>query len=135
MAGGELHDIVDIEKVVVKSVNIREKLEDESLWGRSAPDKAYVVTYSLPIAVSKEWQYMFQRPDPRSGVVHTVSFAFSDDGKEISATLESEPAPELLLVLKKYAERANTRWQEYRETALQNVSEEERILKRLKGEK
>jgi hypothetical protein len=75
---------------------------------------------------------MFQKPDMMSGVVHQVNFEFSEDGTEVSATLESEPAPELLLVLKKYAERANKRWETHKKSMVENLSKEESILKRLK---
>jgi len=129
MANEDLHEVVDIEKIEPKSVRIREEggggFEGESR-------KAYIVTYSLPIAVSKTWQEMFQRPDPRSGVVHQVQFTFSDDGREVHAKLANEPAPELLVVLQKYAERANARWAPYRKNAVANRSEEERILNKLK---
>jgi hypothetical protein len=107
MAEEELHDIVDIDEVEPKSVYIRNNWEDESSPGSSASGKKYTITYRLPIKVSKTWQYMFQRPDPRSGVVHQISFTFSENGKEVSTTLDSEPAPELLLVLKNYVDRAN----------------------------
>lgn len=131
MAGEELHDIVNIDDVEPKSVHIRNNWEDESSPGK----KKYTITYSLPIKVSKTWQHMFQRPDPRSGVVHQISFRFSEDGKEVSTTLDSEPAPELLLVLKNYVDRANKRWQEYKAAAVENVSEEERLLRKLKDQK
>ena len=135
MAEEELHDIVDIEEVEPKSVHIRNNWEDESSPGSSASGRRYTITYSLPIKVSKTWQYMFQRPDPRSGVVHQISFTFSEDGKEVSTTLDNEPAPELLLVLKNYVDRANRRWQAYKEGAVESVSEEERLLRKLKGQK
>jgi hypothetical protein len=129
----ELHDIVDIEKIASKSVHI---VED---WGELAdntkPDslKKYKVVYSLPIAVSSTWQAMFQKPDPTtSGVVHQVSCTFSGDGREVEATVKGEPSPELLLVMKSYANRANKRWEPYKEKVLNNSSEEDRILKALK---
>jgi len=131
MAEEELHDIVDIDKVEPKSVHIRDNWEDDFSQGK----KKYTITYSLPIKVSKTWQYMFQRPDPRSGVVHQISFTFSEDGKEVSTTLDNEPAPELLLVLKSYVDRANRRWQAYKEGAVENISEEERLLRKLKEQK
>ena len=76
---------------------------------------------------------MFQKPDEMSGVVHQVSFEFSEDGAEVYATLPSEPSPELILVLKRYALRANKRWLEHMKAAESKPSEEARILKRLQG--
>ena len=131
MGEEEFHDIVDIEEVEPKSVHIRNNWEDESSLGK----KKYTITYSLPIKVSKTWQYMFQRPDPRSGVVHQISFTFSEDGKEVSTTLDNEPAPELLLVLKNYVDRANRRWRVYKEAAVEDVSDEERLLRKLKEQR
>ena len=91
----------------------------------------YVVTYGLPIAVSKVWQEMFQRPSTMSGRVHQIAFRFNNDGTEVSAVLPNEPAPELMLVLQEYAKRANARWEPYRKKILANREEEARILKRL----
>jgi hypothetical protein len=135
MATEELHDIVDIEKIEPASVDITDSREEAEARGRPTPVRLYTITYSLPIRVSKTWQYMFQKPDEMSGVVHQVSFEFSEDGTEVFCTLESEPAPELILVLKRYALRANKRWLEHlkgAETA--GPSEEERLLNKLKGE-
>lgn len=129
MAQEELHGVVDVEKIEPKSVRIVEERD------KATPDspKKYKVVYSLPIAVSHTWQAMFQKPDPiRSGAVHQLSFTFSDDGKEVEAALSSEPSSELLLVLKSYAKRANDLWAPYREKALKNRPEEEKILKTLK---
>jgi hypothetical protein len=132
MANEEFHEVVDVEKIEPKSVHIEEAGGGAFADAGLGPQKRYTVTYSLPIAVSQTWQKMFQMPDPRSGVVHQVQFVFSEDGREVRATLENEPAPELLIVLKKYAERANDRWLSYREKAVANRPEEERILKKLK---
>jgi hypothetical protein len=129
----ELHDSVDVEQIKPKSVRIVEDWSDSSAEAKPASPKKYTVVYSLPIAVSPTWQAMFQKPDPtRSGVVHQVSCTFSADGTEIEATVKGEPSPELLLVLKSYANRANKRWGPYKEKVLQNRSEEDRILKALK---
>lgn len=116
MAKEELHDVVDIGKIEPVSVRINERWDTGPGSVRTGPPKTYTVTYRLPIAVSEEWQYMFQKPDPMSGVVHQVAFDFSKDGTEVNATLDNEPAPELLLVLKEYAKRANRRWEEHRKT-------------------
>ena len=132
MATEELHDVVDIEKIEPKSVNIKVNWDEDSSRQQPGSKKTYTVTYSLPISVSSDWQAMFQKPDPRSGVVHQVYFTFSEDGEEVTATLQTEPAPDLILVLKKYTERANERWRTYREKILANRDEEERILKLLK---
>ena len=132
MANEDLHEVVDIEKIEPKSVHIEEKGGGASADEGSGSRKTYTVTYSLPIPVSKTWQDMFQMPDPRSGVVHQVHFTFSEDGTEVYAALGNEPAPELMIVLRKYAERANARWKPYREKALAIRPEEERILKKLK---
>jgi hypothetical protein len=130
----ELHGIVDVDEIEPKSVHIVEE------WGELAEVSAkpgklkkYKVVYSLPIAVSPTWQAMFQKPDPtRSGMVHQVSCKFSDDGREVEATVKGEPSPELLLVMKSYANRANSRWEPYKEKVLNNTAEEEIILKALK---
>lgn len=138
MAREELHDVVDIDKIELKSVRIVEKWDEpaeepETDSPTKRPGKKFEVTYTLPIAVSRTWQAMFQKPDPtRSGVVHQVEFSFSDDGKEVEAALRGGPSPELLFVLKSYAKRANERWGPYKERVLKNRSEEERILKALK---
>ena len=131
MANEKLHDIVEIEKIEPKSVDITDSWEDAEAKGKATPTRLYTITYTLPITVSKTWQYMFQKPDQMSGVVHQVSFEFSEDGTEVYATLESEPSPELILVLRRYALRANKRWLEHMKAAEGKPSEEARILKRL----
>jgi hypothetical protein len=136
MAREELHDVVDIDKIEPKSVRIVEKWDEPAgepeTDSPKKPGKKFGVTYTLPIAVSRTWQAMFQKPDPtRSGVVHQVEFSFSHDGKEVRATQRGEPSPELLLVLKSYAKRANDRWGPYKERRLNSRSEEEKILKAL----
>ena len=130
----ELHDVVDVDKIEPKSVRTVEKWDEpEADSPPQKPGKNFEVVYTLPIAVSRTWQAMFQKPDPtRSGVVHQVAFSFSDDGKEVEAALRGEPSPELLFVLKNYARRANERWDPYKERVVNNRSEEERILKALK---
>jgi len=133
MAKEELHDIVDTEKIEAVSVKISDSWEEAEARGKMTPVRLYTITYSLPIKVSKTWQYMFQKPDEMSGVVHQISFEFSEDGGEVYCTLESEPSPELILVLKRYALRANKRWLEYLKAAENRPSEEERLLKKLKG--
>lgn len=133
MANEKLHDIVDPEQIEPKSVDITDSWEEAEARGKDTPIKFYTITYSLPIKVSKTWQYMFQRPDEMSGVVHQVHFEFSEDGTEVYATLESEPSPELILVLKRYALRANKRWLEHMKAAEDRPSEEEKILRKLKG--
>ena len=133
MSREELHDVVDVDKIEPKSVRIVENWDEPETGSPQRPGKNFEVTYTLPIAVSRTWQAMFQKPDPtRSGVVHQVAFRFSDDGKEVDATLRGEPSPELLFVLKNYARRANDRWGPYKERVVNNRSEEERILKALK---
>ena len=133
MAHEDLHDVVDVDRIEPKAVHIVEKW-DEAATAQADSSKEYKVIYSLPIAVSQMWQAMFQKPDPmRSGFVHQVVFAFSEDEREVEATLRSEPSPELLLVLKNYAKRANDRWVPYKEKVLANRAEEERILNKLKG--
>lgn len=134
MAGEDYHDVVDLDRIEPESVDITDSWEEAEARGAVNPVRFYTVTYTLPIKVSKTWQYMFQRPDEMSGVVHQVSFEFSEDGGEVFATLESEPAPELILVLKRYAERANKRWVEFRKAVAEKPSDEERILRKLKGE-
>ena len=134
MANEELHDIIDIEKIEPVSVDISDSWEEAQARGKMLPARLYTITYSLPIKVSKTWQYMFQRPDEMSGVVHQVAFEFSEDGCEVYCTLESEPSPELILVLKRYALRANKRWLEHLKAAEAKPSEEDRLLKKLKGE-
>lgn len=134
MATEELHDIVDIEKIEPVSVDITDSWEDARARERPTPARLYTITYGLPIKVSKTWQYMFQRPDEMSGTVHQVSFEFSEDGAEVYCTLESEPSPELILVLKRYAQRANNRWLEHLKAVEDKPSEEERLLKKLRGE-
>ena len=132
----ELHGIVEVEEIEPKSVHIMEDWGEFA--GEAKPDsvKKYKVVYSLPIAVSSTWQAMFQKPDPtRSGVVHQVSCEFSDDGREIEAIVRGEPSPELLLVMRSYANRANKRWGSYKENVLNNSTEENRILKALKEAK
>ena len=136
MAHEELHEVVDIDKIEPKSVRIVEKWAEPTdgpeTDSAKKPGKKFEVVYTLPIAVSRTWQAMFQKPDPtRSGVVHQVEFSFSGDGREVEATLRGEPSPELLFVLKSYAKRANDRWGPYKERVLNNRSEEERILKAL----
>ena len=133
MTGGDFHDVVDIEKIEPKSVDITDSWEAAEARGLPKAVRFYTVTYSLPVKVSKTWQYMFQRPDEMSGVVHQVSFEFSEDGGEVFATLESEPAPELILVLKRYAQRANRRWEEFKSATAEKPSEEKRLLDKLKG--
>lgn len=133
MANEKLHDIVDPEQIEPKSVDITDSWEEAEARGKDTPIKFYTITYSLPIKVSKTWQYMFQKPDEMSGVVHQVHFEFSEDGAEVYATLESEPSPELILVLKRYALRANKRWLEHMKAAEDRPSEEEKILRKLKG--
>ncbi len=113
MANEKLHDIVDPEQIEPKSVDITDSWEEAEARGKDTPVKFYTITYSLPIKVSKTWQYMFQRPDEMSGVVHQVNFEFSEDGRHVHTTLESEPSTELIIVLRKYAERANKRWEEH----------------------
>lgn len=135
MANEELHDIVDIEKIEPVSVHISDSWEEAEARGQTTPVRFYTITYSLPIEVSKTWQYMFQKPDEMSGVVHQVAFEFSEDGDEVYCTLESEPSPELILVLKRYALRANKRWLEHTKAMEDKPSEEERLLKKLRGEK
>jgi len=134
MAGEDYHDVVDLDRIEPESVDITDSWEEAEARGVVNPVRFYTVTYTLPIKVSKTWQYMFQRPDEMSGVVHQVSFEFSEDGGEVFATLESEPAPELILVLKRYAERANKRWVEFKKAVAEKPSEEERLLRKLKGE-
>ena len=134
MAKEELHDIVDIEKIEPESVDISDSWEEAEARGKATPVRLYTITYSLPIRVSKTWQYMFQKPDEMSGVVHQVAFEFSEDGTEVYCTLESEPSPELILVLRRYALRANKRWLEHLKAAENKPSEEERLLKKLKGD-
>lgn len=139
MANEELHDIVEIEKIEPVSVDISDSWEEAKARGKTTPVRLYTITYSLPIKTSKTWQYMFQKPDEMSGVVHQVTFGFSEDGDEVYCTLESEPAPELIFVLKRYALRANKRWLEHLKAAESKPSEdapseEERLLKKLKGE-
>jgi hypothetical protein len=134
MANEELHDIVDIEKIEPVSVRISDSWEEAEARGQTIPVRLYTITYSLPIEVSKTWQYMFQKPDEMSGVVHQVSFEFSEDGDEVCCTLESEPSPELILVLKRYALRANKRWLEHLKAIEDKPSEEERLLRKLRGE-
>ena len=129
----ELHGPVDIEKIEPISVRIDEDWEDVARGRQSGTGRTYTVTYSLPIQVCKTWQYMFQIPDAMSGVVHQVDFSFSEDGTKVMAILPNEPAPELLLVLRRYVERANRRWHEAREIVIENMSEEEQILKKLQG--
>ncbi len=116
MTKEELHDAVDIEMIEPESVRITENWEEAEAGAKPAPPRLYTVTYSLPIRVSKTWQYMFQRPDEMSGVAHLVNFEFSEDARHVHTTLESEPSPELILVLRKYADRANKRWEEHRNT-------------------
>ena len=128
----ELHGPVDIEKIEPVSVHIDENWEDVARGRPAGSSRRYTVTYRLPIKVCKTWQYMFQIPDEMSGVVHQVDFSFSKDGAEVIAVLPNEPAPELLLVLKKYVERANRRWEHAKEIMVKNMSEEEEILKKLK---
>ena len=129
----ELHDVVDVDKIEPKSVHIVDTWDEPETDLPQKPGKNFEVTYTLPIAVSRTWQAMFQKPDPtRSGVVHQVAFSFSDDGKEVEAALRGEPSPELLFVLKNYARRANERWGPYKERVASNHPEEERILKALK---
>jgi hypothetical protein len=130
----ELHDIVDIEKIEPVSVDISDSWEEAEARGKMLPVRLYTITYSMPIKVSKTWQYMFQKPDEMSGVVHQVAFEFSEDGGEVYCTLESEPSPELILVLQRYALRANKRWLEHLKAVEGMPSEEERLLKKLKGE-
>ena len=133
MSKEELHEIVEVDEIEPKSVQIMEDWGEFA--GEAKPDsvKKYKVVYSLPIAVSPTWQTMFQKPDPtRSGVVHQVSCKFSDDGREIEATVKGKPSPELLLVMRSYANRANKRWGPYKEKILNNSAEEDRILKALK---
>ncbi len=139
MAHEELHDVVDVDKIEPKSVHI---VVDWGAHEAAEPDSSkkrggmYKITYTLPISISRAWQDMFQKPDPRrSGVVHQISFAFSDDGEEVEATVKGEPSPELLFVLKSYARRANERWGPYKEGVIKNRPEEERILKALKEAK
>jgi hypothetical protein len=139
MANEELHDIVDIEKIEPVSVDISDGWEEAEARGKTTPVRLYTITYSLPIRVSKTWQYMFQKPDEMSGVVHQVAFEFSEDGDEAYCTLESEPSPELIFVLTRYALRANKRWLEHLKAAEgkpseDKPSEEERLLKKLKGD-
>jgi len=135
LAHEELHDIIDIDKIESKAVHIVVEW-DEAAAVRADSPKQRKVTYDLPIAVSKTWQAMFQKPDPtRSGATHQVSFEFSDDGREVEATVKGEPSPELLLVLKDYAKRANKRWAPYKEKVLANRAEEKRILESLKESK
>ena len=132
MAHEYLHDVVDISKIESKAVHIVVEW-DEAAAVRADSPKQRKVTYDLPIAVSKTWQAMFQKPDPtRSGATHQVSFEFSDDGREVAATVKGDPSPELLLVLKTYATRANKRWAPYKEKVLANRPEEQRIFKTLK---
>ncbi len=131
MSHEDLHDIVDIDKIELKTVHIVDQWDEAAADAGS--DKKYKVIYALPIAVSQTWQAMFQKPDPtRSGAFHQISFEFSENGHMVEATLPSEPSPELLLVLKSYASRANARWAPYKEKTLSNRAEEERILKTLK---
>ncbi len=134
MANEELHDIVDPEQIEPKSVDITDSWEEADTRGKAAPTRFYTITYTLPIKVSKTWQYMFQKPDEMSGVVHQVHFEFSKDGREVFTTLASEPSPELILVLKRYALRANKRWLDHLKAAESRPSEEARILERLKGD-
>ncbi len=132
MAQEELHGPVDIHNIVPTSVRIDERWEDIARGRKPGSGRTYTVTYSLPIKVSKTWQYLFQIPDEMSGVVHQVDFSFSKDGTEVLAVLPGEPAPELLLVLKRYAERANRRWEEAKQIITQNMAEEENLLKKLR---
>jgi hypothetical protein len=113
-------------------VNIKVNWDEDSSGEQPGSKKTYAVTYTLPISVSSVWQEMFQKPDPRSGVVHQVFFTFSEDGEKVTATLQTEPAPDLILVLKNYVKRANERWKNYREKVLANRPEEERILNLMK---
>lgn len=128
----ELHGPVDIQKIEPTSVRIEERWEDIARGREPGSGRTYRVTYSLPIKVSKTWQYMFQIPDEMSGVVHQVDFSFSKDGTEVLAVLPSEPAPELILVLKRYAERANRRWEQAKQIITQNMAEEQSLLKKLR---
>jgi len=129
----ELHDVVDIEKIEPKSVHMVEEWDKTSSEEKPGAKRKYEVVYSFPIAVSRTWQAMFQKPDPtRSGLVHQISFTFSEDGREVEASLRGEPSPELLYVLRSYVKRANERWVPYRENVLKNRDEEQRILKALK---
>jgi len=133
LAREKIHDVVDMDKIEPESVQIVEKWDASGGEAKSDSPKTYKVVYSLPIAVSPTWQAMFQKPDPtRSGTVHQVGFTFSANGREVEAELRGEPSPELLLVLKSYAKRANKRWAPYREKVLDNKQEEERILNILK---
>ena len=135
MAHEDLHDVVDISKIEPKAAHIVEQW-DEAAAVRGDSPKQYKVIYALPIAVSKTWQAMFQKPDPtRSGAFHQISFEFSENGQVVEATLSGEPSPELLLVLKDYAKRANKRWTPYKEKILANRAEEQRILELLKESK
>jgi len=128
MAREDIHDSVDVEKIEPKRVHIRE-IPDEAGAGTR---KSYTVIYSLPMKVSKTWQDMFQWPDPTSGVVHQLRFEFSEDATEISITLKNEPPPEMILVLRRYAERANKWWELYREAMIKHPEDEKRILKKLR---
>jgi len=131
----DLHDVVDIDKIEPKAVHSVVEW-DEAAAVRGDSPKQCKVTYDLPIAVSKTWRAMFQKPDPtRSGATHQVSFEFSDDGREVAATVKGDPSPELLLVLKTYATHANKRWAPYKEKVLGNRAEEQRILESLKESK
>jgi hypothetical protein len=132
MSHEELHGSVDIEKIEPVSVRIDEDWEGVARGRPGGSSRTYTVTYSLPIKVCKTWQYMFHVPDEMSGVVHQVDFSFSEDGTEVIAVLPNEPAPELVLVLKRYVERANRRWEHAREILNKNFSEEEEILKKLR---
>ena len=137
MSNEESHDIVNIDKIEPVAVHIE---EEQAGAGKADPQKTYTVTYRLPIPVSRTWQYMFQRPGPRSGVVHQVDFSFSEDNQHVSTKLKSEPPPELILVLKKYVERANERWLRHKEAAAKGGTqpdirtESERLLDKLKEE-
>ena len=135
MTNEEQHDIVDVEKIEPKSVQIEHRLTEGPGANQAGMKKAYRVTYSLPIPVSETWQYMFQRPGPMSGIMHRVDFEFSEDGIEVSTLVEREPGPELLRALKQYVKRANERWLEHKEATAHGPTEEEKILRKLRESK
>lgn len=125
------HGCIAVERIKHKDVKIIEELVTRAS-GRETIKKRYKVFFSLPMAVSTEWQNLFRdRNSMKYEAIPSESFEFSADGKDVNIEVSEKPTDKLLKVLRLYAVTANQAWQTILDSSHSKHEEEMDILKKL----